>query len=127
MIWMNSFDLGFLGLLCCLIGAGFLFRNRTPVRFAVVGILFCVCFGSAMLLSMGPPRSLFDTARPHAGEPREEFYQGVREGSEHSQLLAPYLMLSSVGLALMAAVGQGRGRKIAEQANCQGNAGKRRI
>lgn len=115
MIWLDSFDLGLLGALCCVIGVGYLFREKRTVCFVVVGILFCVGFGSGILLSMGPPRSLFDTVRRHTGTPREEFYQGVREGGRLSQLVAPYVILSTAGLALMGVIGYKRGRNIAEQ------------
>lgn len=111
---MDTVDLAFLGLICCVIAVGFLFRERRIVRLAVVIILACIGCGSASLLSMGPPRSLFDPDRLHTGEPREEFHQGVREAAKHSQLLAPYVMISTVGLALMGIVGQRRVQTGAE-------------
>lgn len=117
MIGMDTADFAFLGLICCVVAIGLLFRERRIVRLAVVIFLACVGCGSALLLSMGPPRSLFDPDRPHTGEPREEFHQGVREATKHSQLLAPYVMISTVGLVLMAIVGQRRVRAGSEPAS----------
>lgn len=107
---MDAFDFAALGGICCLIAAGFLFRHLRFVRLSVVFILFCVGFGSALDLSLGLPRSLFNQGPPHTTEPSEEFFEGLRVGGRFGQVHAPYLMLSTVGLTLLAVVSEKRKR-----------------
>lgn len=102
---MDVFDIAVLGMICCLIGVGFLFRNLSGVRLAVLIILFGINFGCGVILFSGPPRSLFDPAHRHTEEPRQEFLQGVAQGSRAAALLSPYIMVSSVGLLLVGLMG----------------------
>ena len=53
---MDTFGIILLGVLCCIIAAGFLFRQQRVVRLVVVFILFCISFGSVMSLSTFGPR-----------------------------------------------------------------------
>jgi hypothetical protein len=108
---MDTFDIVFLGILCCLIGAGYLFRQHRAVRLVVVFILFCISFGSVMSLATIAPRSAISQHEREGGQASKDFVEGVSSATKLSGLYYPYVALSTVGLALMAMLSQKKGRK----------------
>jgi hypothetical protein len=108
---MDTLDIILLGVLSCLIGAGFLFRQRRIVRLVVVFILFCVSFGSIFSLATFGPRLAISQHERQGGHPSEEFVRGVSSATKTAGLFYPYVLLSTVGLALIAVSNQKRGRE----------------
>ena len=107
---MDTLDIILLGVLCCLIGVGFLFRQRKVVRLLVVFILFCISFGSVMSLASFGPRLSISQHERQGGQSSKDFVEGVSFATKIAGLHYPYILLSTVGLALMAVLGQKKGR-----------------
>jgi hypothetical protein len=107
---MDTLDIILLGLLCCIIGAGFLFRQQRIIRLVVVFILFCISFGSVMSLSTFGPRLAVSQHERQGGQSSKDFAEGVSSATKIAALYHPYILLSTVGLALMAVLSQMKGR-----------------
>ena len=110
---MNTLDIILLGLICCLIDAGVLFRQKKIVRLVVVFILFCISFGSVMSLSTFGPRLTVSQHERHGGQSSKEFAEGVLSATKIAGLYYPYVLVSTVGLALMAVLNRRKGRENA--------------
>ena len=110
---MDTLDIVFLGILCCIIGAGYLFRQHKAARVFVVAILFCVSFGSVLSIATFGPRSAIKQHEREVGLSSKEFVEGVSSASKVAGLCYPYVALSIIGLALMAMLGEPKGRKNA--------------
>ncbi|MBI3417149.1 MAG: hypothetical protein HY043_17805 [Verrucomicrobia bacterium] len=107
---MDTIDIILLGGLCCVISAGCLFRKQRIVRLLVVFILFCISFGSVMSLSTFGPRLAIGQHDRQSGQSSKEFVEGVSLATKIAGLYYPYVLLSTVGLALMAVLSQKKGR-----------------
>lgn len=107
---MDTLDSILLGVLCSLIGAGFLFRQRQAVRFIVVFLLFCISFGSVMSLAAFGPRLATSQHEWQIGQSSKDFREGASSATKIAALYYPYVLLSIFGLALMALTGRKKGR-----------------
>ena len=107
---MDTLDIILLGALCCLIGTGFLFRQKRIVRLVVVFILFCISFGSVMSLSTFGPRLAVSQHEQQDGQSSKDFVEGVSSTAKIGSHYYPYVLLSTIGLALMAVLSQKKGR-----------------
>lgn len=107
---MDTFDIILLGVLCCFICAGFLFRQLRIVQLFVVFILFCISFGSVMSLSTFGPRMAVSQYERQGGQASKDFLEGVSSAAKIAGHYYPYVLLSTAGLALMALLSRKKGR-----------------
>jgi hypothetical protein len=105
---MNTLDIVLLGGLCCLIAVGFLFRQHRAVRLLVIAILFCISFGSIMTLSTFGGRLAVAQHERTDGQASKEFVEGVVSVVKIDGMYFPYVLLSTVGLGLLAITSQKR-------------------
>jgi hypothetical protein len=99
---MDTFDFIGLGLLCGMIGVGWLCRHRRVIRLAVVIILLGISGGAVITLATFGPRSAI-SQHEQAGQPvSKDFIEGAASATRFASSFYPYVLLATVGLALMA-------------------------
>jgi hypothetical protein len=105
---MDIFDITLLASLCCLIGVAVLFRHRKPVRIVVVVLLLLTTCFSILALDGFSPRLAVSLHEREGGKWSEDFRDGVLSATRVSRPYYPYILVSSMGLALIAIIGPKR-------------------
>ena len=105
---MHALDITLFVFLCCVIGCGVLFRERRWVRILSALILLLTTCVSVFSLSAFSPRLAFSLHEREGGRWSEDFRDGVLLSARVSRPYYPYIMISAVGLALVAVISQRR-------------------
>ena len=105
---MDILDIVFLALLCCLIVFAIRLRHRRAIRLvAAAGLALTTCF-CIFSLDAFCPRLAVSLREHDTGRLSDDFREGVLAVTRVSRPCYPYILISSIGLALLAGLGGGR-------------------
>jgi hypothetical protein len=107
---LGNLDILLLGALTCLIGVAVLSKQRKAIQIGVALILLFTAGFSVLTLDAFAPRLAVSQHERTGGKWSEDFRDGVVAVTRVSRPYHPYIVISSIGLAVIAILGQKRKR-----------------